>query len=162
MRSFARVAWLRSKINCFVGPQEPLLATVKRRKLAWFGRVNATTASTKPSFRAPWKVGDAVVGRRNAGWTNIKAFTSLPMPELLTRASCRKHWKRIPAESSLVLPRRPDHSELKCAARFAYCRNSAFHLPSTSFFFSDVSYIPMCPFQFPTLVDTRTYTIINY
>ena len=31
-------------------------------------------------------------------------WTSLPMPELLTRASCRKDWKRISAESSLKSP----------------------------------------------------------
>ena len=29
----------------------------------------ATTASPKPSFRALWRVGDAVVGRRNGGRT---------------------------------------------------------------------------------------------
>ena len=29
--------WVRSKINFLVGPQESLLATVERRKLAWFG-----------------------------------------------------------------------------------------------------------------------------
>ena len=28
--------WVRSKISSLVGLQEPLLATVKRRKLAWF------------------------------------------------------------------------------------------------------------------------------
>ena len=31
--------WVRSKINFFVGPQELLLATVKRRKFACFGHV---------------------------------------------------------------------------------------------------------------------------
>ena len=31
--------WVRSKINFFVGPQEPLPATGKRRKHAWFGHV---------------------------------------------------------------------------------------------------------------------------
>ena len=31
--------WVWSKINFLVGLQEPLLATVKRRKLAWFGHV---------------------------------------------------------------------------------------------------------------------------
>ena len=29
--------WVRSKISFRVGSQESLLATVKRRKLAWFG-----------------------------------------------------------------------------------------------------------------------------
>ena len=36
---------------------------------------HASTASSRPSsFRAPWRVGDAVVGRGNAGWTT----SSLP------------------------------------------------------------------------------------
>ena len=35
---------------------------------------------------------------------NVKEGTSLPMPELLTRASGRKDWKRISAESSVVSP----------------------------------------------------------
>ena len=34
-----------------------------------FGMSNATTASPKPSFRASWRVCDAVVSRGNAGWT---------------------------------------------------------------------------------------------
>ena len=31
--------WVRNKMNLLVRPQEPLLATVKRRTLAWFGHV---------------------------------------------------------------------------------------------------------------------------
>ena len=34
------------------------------------GRLHATTASLKPSFRAPWRVGDAMVSRGNARWTS--------------------------------------------------------------------------------------------
>ena len=37
------------------------------------GTSNATTASPKPSFRAPWRVGDAVVGGGNAGYTTSKS-----------------------------------------------------------------------------------------
>ena len=73
MRKLLRISYLKHKINDWVGSkinfladsQEPLLATVKRRKLAWFGHVNAPTASPKPSFRARWRVDDAVVGRGN-------------------------------------------------------------------------------------------------
>ena len=36
------------------------------------------TASPKPSFRAPWRVGDAVVSRRNAGWTTSKSGHTCP------------------------------------------------------------------------------------
>ena len=35
---------------------------------------------------------------------NIKECTCLPVPDLFTRASCRKDWKRISAESSLMSP----------------------------------------------------------
>ena len=36
---------------------------------------------------------------------NIKEWTSLPMPELLTRAFCgEKNWNRTYAESSLMFP----------------------------------------------------------
>ena len=34
----------------------------------------------------------------------IKKWTYLPMPELFTRSSCKKHWKRISAESSVISP----------------------------------------------------------
>ena len=33
---------------------------------------------------------------------NIKEWTVLLMPELLTRATCRKYWKRISAESTVM------------------------------------------------------------
>ena len=55
--------WMRSKINSFVGPREPLLATVKRRKLAWFGHVTPHDSLYKTHFVA----NDALVGRGNSG-----------------------------------------------------------------------------------------------
>ena len=42
------------------------------------GMSHATTASPKPSFKAPWKVGDAVVGGGNAGWTALKSGHPCP------------------------------------------------------------------------------------
>ena len=42
---------------------------------------------------------------------NINEWTSLPMPELLTRASCQKVWKSISAKSSLTSPRRSSQSK---------------------------------------------------
>ena len=71
--------------------------------------LHATTVSPKPFFRAPGRVGDAVIGRgpqQSKFWMdNIKEWTSLPMPELLTTASCRKGRRRISAESFLMFPR---------------------------------------------------------
>ena len=48
--------------------------------------------------------GDAVVDRGNAWMDSMKEWTSLPVPELLTKASRRKDWKRISAESTLMPP----------------------------------------------------------
>ena len=36
------------------------------------GMSHATTASPKPSFRAPWRVGYTVVGRENVGYATPK------------------------------------------------------------------------------------------
>ena len=59
----------------------------------------------------PWMADVAVVGRGNAGWTTSeREWTSLSMPKLLSRASCRKDWKRISAESFLMSLRRPNGS----------------------------------------------------
>ena len=71
--------WVWSKVNFFLGPQEPLLATVKEME-TWhgLGMSYATAASPKPSFRALWRVGDAVVGRGNAGWTTSKTVHPCP------------------------------------------------------------------------------------
>ena len=41
--------WVQSKINSCVGPQELLLATVKRRKLAWYRHVTHHDSLSKPT-----------------------------------------------------------------------------------------------------------------
>ena len=64
------------------------------------GMSHTTTASAKPSFRM-------CCGRQRKCWMdNIKKWTSQPMPELFTMASCRKKKKRkrISAESSFMSP----------------------------------------------------------
>ena len=65
-----------------------LLATVKRLELAWFG--NVTSHNSLSRNQRKWWV------------DNIREWTSRSMAEPLTRASCRKDWKRISAESSLM------------------------------------------------------------
>ena len=54
--------WLRSKINFLVVPQEPLLATVRRRKLAWFERITRSDSLSKTIPQVTWRVGNSVVG----------------------------------------------------------------------------------------------------
>ena len=45
----------------------------RNRNLHGLGMSHGTTASLKPSFRPPWRVGDAMVGRGNAWWTTSKS-----------------------------------------------------------------------------------------
>ena len=60
------------------------------------------TASSKPSFRGTLERGQCHGWQRKCWMDNNKAWTSLPMPELLTAASYRKDWKRISAKSSVM------------------------------------------------------------
>ena len=57
---------------------------------------------------------------------NIKEWASLPMPELLTRASCKKDWKRISAESSLMPPP-PTGGRGGGKGKIMRSRNNSFH-----------------------------------
>ena len=43
---------------------------------------HAATTSPKPSFRVPWRVGNAVVSRGNVGWTTSKSGHSYPCQRL--------------------------------------------------------------------------------
>ena len=57
----------RSKINFLVGPQEPLLATVERRKLAWFGHVTHHDNLSKTILRGTLESGRRR-GRQRECW----------------------------------------------------------------------------------------------
>ena len=58
-------------------------------------------------FKVPHK-GGRRCGRQRKCWTgDVKEWTSPLVPELLTKASCRKDLKRISAESSVMSPRQP-------------------------------------------------------
>ena len=50
------------------------------------------TAFPKPSFRTPWRVGDGVIGKGNAGWTTTKSRYICP------RQNCSQ---RFPAEKTV-------------------------------------------------------------
>ena len=86
--------WMQSKINFLVGPQEPLLATVKGRKLSWFWHVMRHDSLFKSILQGTLEDGRHCGRQRKCWMDNIKEWTSLPMAELLQIAR-RKDWKRI-------------------------------------------------------------------
>ena len=45
--------YVRDQVAALAGPQEPLLAVAKRRKLAWFGQVTRHNTLSKTSRREP-------------------------------------------------------------------------------------------------------------
>ena len=59
--------WVRSKINFFVGPKEPLLTTVERLKLAWFGYVTRHDSLSKTILQGTLK-GGRRRGRQRKSW----------------------------------------------------------------------------------------------
>ena len=85
--------WVRSEINSLVGPQEPLPATVKKWKLAWFGHVTRQDSLSKTILHGTLDAGRRC-GRQSKCWMgNVKEWTSESMPELLTMATRKKKLK---------------------------------------------------------------------
>ena len=64
--------WVRSKISFLVDPQEPLLATVKRGKPAWFVPVTRHDNLSKTILQGTLEGGQRRDCRGNAGWTTPK------------------------------------------------------------------------------------------
>ena len=70
--------------------QKRFMDTVKRPKLAWFEYVTRHNNLSKAILQDTLE-GGRRRGRQRECWMDIiKEWTSLPKPELLTRASCRK------------------------------------------------------------------------
>ena len=89
--------WVRSKINFLVGPQEPRLATVKRRKLAWSAYVTWHKASPKPFCRTPWRGGRRRGRQRKMLAGQHERVNAPAYARTVTTASRRRknNWKRI-------------------------------------------------------------------
>ena len=82
------------------------MATVKKQKLAWFGHVTRNDILSKTIPQGTFEGGQCSCQQRKCWMDNIKEWMSLPMPELLTM-TCRKDWRKISAESSVMSPYDP-------------------------------------------------------
>ena len=97
---------VREMVVAYVGPQEPLLATVKRRKLTWFGHVTRHDSLSKTILQGTVE-GWRRRGRQKKSWIdNIKEWTGMTMHELVRSAFDRSAWRRKAASSALRSPRR--------------------------------------------------------
>ena len=99
--------FVRNQITLLAGPQEPLLATVRRRKLSWFGHVTRHNTLSKTILQGTLE-GGRRRGRQKKGWMdNIKEWTRLDSPTLLREVEDRAGWRRLAEESSLMSPLPP-------------------------------------------------------
>ena len=117
-RRLLDISWKEHKSNDFVrsqvaqlaGPQEPLLALVKRRKLAWFGHLIRRDTLSKTVLQGTLE-GGRRRGRQTKSWMdNIREWTRLDSPTLIRRAEDRAEWRRLAASASLMSPLRPSRS----------------------------------------------------
>ena len=67
--------WVRGKIGFLVGPQEPLLATVKRRKLAWVVHVTRHYSLSKTILQGTTEDGRRRCTQRKCRMDNTKECT---------------------------------------------------------------------------------------
>ena len=100
--------YVRTQVEALAGPQEPILAVVRRRKISWLGHVTRHNSLAKTILQGTVE-GGRRRGRPRRSWTDdIKNWTSLEMPQLLTEVEDRRSWRRLSASTSLMSPRRPD------------------------------------------------------
>ena len=102
--------YVRKEIEHRVGPQEPLLAKVKRRKLSWFAHTTRHNTLCKTILQGTVE-GGRRRGRQRKSWSdNIKEWTEMTTPQLLTVATNRPYWRRLSASASLSSPLRLEQS----------------------------------------------------
>ena len=97
---------VQSLVKSLVGPREPLLATVRRRKLAWFGHVTRHDTPSKTITQGTVE-GERRRGRqRKSRSDNVKDWTEMTFPDLQLMAANRIAWRRTAASSALRSPQR--------------------------------------------------------
>ena len=102
--------YVREKIEDLVGKQEPLLATVKRRKLAFFGHMMRHDSLSKIIIQGTVE-GQRKRGRPKKSWlTNIIEWTGMGLTDLLTATQHRDEWRTITRTAALRSPLRPSRS----------------------------------------------------
>ena len=127
----SRTHWVWSQINFLVVHRNLPWPLSRDGHLQGSVMSHATTASPKPSFKAPWRLGGAMVGRGNTGWAI--AYQRMDTPAHARTAHSGLLQKRleedlVSTESSLMSHRRfngsRDRNELNfssitvCSLRF--------------------------------------------
>ncbi len=98
--------YVRQQVTNYAGRQEPLLATVKRRKLAWYGHVSRHGSLSKTILQGTVE-GKQRRGRPRKSWSdNIRDWTNQPTARLLRMTEDRGLWRTVAVEASIMSPQR--------------------------------------------------------
>ena len=102
--------YVHAKVTALAGPKKPLLTTVKRRKLMWFGHVTRHNTLPKTVLQGTLE-GGRRRGRQAKSWMdNIKDWTRMDSPTLIRKAEDRSGWRSLARKKSLMSPLRPSRS----------------------------------------------------
>ena len=97
---------VRAKIQQAIEPQEDLLATVKRRKLLWYGHVSRSTGLAETILRGTVKRGRRQ-GRQRKRWDdNIREWAGLEFAKSQKAVENKEKWRKLVVKSSMA-PQRP-------------------------------------------------------
>jgi len=102
----SRRSWGGNSRSRIVGAQEPLLATVRRQKLAWSGHVMRHDTLSKTILQGTVDGGRRQGRQRQSGSDNIKDWTEMIFPDLLSMAANRTARRNTSASSAIRSPRR--------------------------------------------------------
>ena len=98
--------YVRQLVTTHAGEQDPLLSTVKRRKLDWYGHVTRHTLYV-PVLQGTVE-GKRRRGRQRKSWMDvIKEWTGCSFHTLLRTAEDRERWRSLTAQASIMTALRP-------------------------------------------------------
>ena len=87
---------IRNRIQDLAGPIESFLATVKRKKLTWFGHVTRAKGTLANTILQGIVEGSRSRGRPRRQWTNdLETWTGQKLSKLLRLAEDRVGWRRF-------------------------------------------------------------------
>ena len=96
---------VRNQIRQAIGPYEDLLATVKKRKLKWYGHITRSKGLAKTVLQGTVQGGRRRGGQKKRWEDNIKDWTGLQSCDTLRLSENREEWRKLVVKSS-VAPRR--------------------------------------------------------
>ena len=96
-----------NRIHGIIGPYEDLLATVKKRKLKFYGHITRSSGLSKTILQGTVP-GKRARGRQKKRWEdNIREWTGMGLEKTIREAEDREGWRKMTAKSSVAPQRSP-------------------------------------------------------